>query len=330
MREPIAMLTRRLVYTFMVAALAACSPNTSFEPERFSAEPALEMLQALSADELKGRKVGTEENARARAMIIERFEALGVAPAGDGFEHPFVYGTFADPETGADAAPAKSGVNIIGRIVGTSDTDLSMIMTAHYDHVGVIDGEIHNGADDNASGVVGLLAAAEFFSKNPPEHDVIFLAFDAEEDRLGGAIAFVADPYVSLDNVALNVNFDMLSRGDNGILWASGTHHWPAMKPIMSDLAAQAPVDIKMGFDEGDGREDWTLLSDHAAFFRAGIPHLYFGVEDHPDYHKPTDDFERIDQDWFLKSVESVIMVAAEMDARLDDIYAMRMAAAAG
>ena len=98
----------------------------------------------------------------------------------------------------------------------------------------------------------------------------------------------------------------------------------------MIDIAARAPVDIKMGFDEGDGREDWTLLSDHAAFFRAGIPHLYFGVEDHPDYHKPTDDFERIDQDWFLRSVESVVMVAAEMDARLDEIYAMRVAAAAG
>ena len=321
---------RSLIFTLIAAGLTACSPNKGFQSERFSAEPAIEMLQALSADELRGRKVGTEENARARAIIIDRFKGLDVSPVGNSFEHPFIYGTFADPETGADAAPAKNGVNIIGRIAGTSESGLSMIITAHYDHVGVIDGEIYNGADDNASGVVGLLAAAEYFSNNAPEHDVIFLAFDAEEDRLGGAIAFVADPHAPLDNVALNVNFDMLSRGDNGTLWASGTHHWPGMKPIMIDIAARAPVAIKMGFDEGEGREDWTLLSDHAAFFRAGIPHLYFGVEDHPDYHKPTDDFERIDQDWFLRSVESVVMVAAEMDARLDEIYAMRTAAAAG
>ena len=117
------MLTRRLVYTFMVAALAACTPNSGFEPERFSAEPAIEMLQALSADEMQGRKVGTEESARARDMIIARLEALGVAPAGGDFEHPFTYGTFADPDTGSDSAPAKRGVNVIGEIAGTSDND---------------------------------------------------------------------------------------------------------------------------------------------------------------------------------------------------------------
>ncbi|MEO1552423.1 MAG: M28 family peptidase [Pseudomonadota bacterium] len=316
-----------LICACLAVSMAACSSSSSYQAEPFSAAPAIDMLQALSADELKGRKVGTEENARARAMIIERLQALGVAPAGASFEHPFTYGTFADPETGADTEPAKSGVNIIGQIEGTSDSEISMIITAHYDHVGVINGEIHNGADDNASGVVGMLAVAEYFSNKPPLHDVIFVAFDAEEDRLGGAIAFVADPFESLDNVALNINFDMLSRGDNGILWASGTHHWPEMKPVMADLSTRALVDLKMGFDDGDGREDWTLLSDHAAFFRAGIPHLYFGVEDHPDYHKPTDDFERVDQDWFLRAIESVIMVAAEMDGRLDEIYAMRMAA---
>lgn len=309
--------------------LAACGSEDSYQPQFYDAQPAIDMLQALSADELRGRKVGTEENARARAMIIERFETLGVGPAGSSYEHPFTYGTFADPDSGADTQPEKSGVNIIGQIAGTEGGDVSMIITAHYDHVGVIDGEIHNGADDNASGIVGLLAAAEYFSKTPPKHDVTFLAFDAEEDRLGGSIAFVAEPHESLDTVALNLNFDMLARGDNGVLWASGAHHWPDMKPTLSSIAERAPVELKMGFDEGDGREDWTLLSDHAAFFRAGIPHVYFGVEDHPDYHKPSDDFDKIDQEWFLKSIDTVVMVAAAMDDQLDEIYTMRLAAAA-
>ncbi|MEL7284456.1 MAG: M20/M25/M40 family metallo-hydrolase, partial [Pseudomonadota bacterium] len=226
----------------LALGLTSCNSETRYQPDRFSGSEAIDMLAALSADDMQGRKVGTEENARARAMIIEQFEALDVAPAGGTFEHPFKYGTFADPNTGADTEPEKSGINIIGQIDGTSDRDIAMIITAHYDHVGVIDGEIYNGADDNASGVVGMLAAAEYFSKNPPKHDVIFLAFDAEEDRLGGAIAFVADPYAPLDNIALNINFDMLSRGDNGLLWASGTHHWPEMKPVMAELAAEAPV----------------------------------------------------------------------------------------
>lgn len=309
------------------ASLAACATETGYQTEHFEAAPAIAMLEALSTDAMKGRKVGTVENARARAMIVERFDALGVAPAAGAYELPFTYGTFADPQTGAAAQPESNGVNVLGRIDGTSDSDIAMIISAHYDHVGEIDGEIYNGADDNASGVVGLLAAAEYFAGNPPQNDILFLAFDAEEDRLGGSIAFVADPPVPLDNVALNLNFDMLSRGDNGKLWASGTAHWPEMKPMVGTVTAAAPVQIEMGFDEGDSRDDWTLLSDHAAFFRAGIPHLYFGVEDHPDYHKPTDDFDKVNQDWFLRSVDSVVMMAIEMDDRLDDIYSMRQTA---
>ena len=312
---------------FLAIGIVACASETGYQPERFSAGPAIDMLAALSADDMQGREVGTEENARAREMIIERFIALGVLPDGPGFERPFTYGGFADRETGEDTRPSKTGINVLGYLPGTESQDISMIITAHFDHVGVIDGEIHNGADDNASGVVGLLAAAEYFAANPPKHDVAFVAFDAEEDGLSGARAFVADPPAPLDTIALNINFDMLARGDNGLLWASGTHHWPDMKPMVSEIAAAAPVEIRMGFDEGDGREDWTLLSDHAAFFRAGIPHIYFGVEDHPDYHKPSDDFENIDQDWFLRSVESVVMTASVMDDKLSEIFAMRQAA---
>ena len=317
-----------VVSAFLTLGLVACASEMSskYQPKHFEANVALAMLEALSSDEMNGRKVGTEENANARAIIVERLMTLGAQPSTSGFEVPFTYGSFVDRETGADSQPGKRGVNVVGYIPGAGADDISMIMTAHYDHVGIIDGAIYNGADDNASGVVGLLAAAEYFAQNPPTHDIWFVALDAEEDGLGGAIAFVSNPPSSLDNAALNINFDMLSRGDNGKLWASGTSHWPQLKPIVSAVASVAPVNIEMGFDEGDGREDWTLLSDHAAFFRAGIPHIYFGVEDHPDYHKPGDDFEKIDQSWYLKSIDSVIMMAIAMDAQLPEIYSMRQA----
>ena len=308
------------------AFVSACADSNTptYQPETFSPAPAIELFEALSADALQGRKVGTAGNAEAREMIIARFEALGVQPDGPSFEHPFIYGGFVDDETGETTAPSKSGINIVGYLPGTERNDFSMIVTAHYDHVGVIDDEIYNGADDNASGVVGLLAVAEYFSNNPPKHDVAFVAFDAEEDRLGGSIAFVADPPVPLETVALNLNLDMISRGDTGVLWASGTHHWPDMVSIVDDVAADAPVEIKRGYDSGDGRDDWTLLSDHGPFFRAGVPHLYLGVEDHVDYHKPGDDFEKVDQDWFLRSVDSVVMMARAMDQQLTEIHEMR------
>ena len=321
----------KVIVAVLLSGLAACSPTSppteTFSPEHFSAEPALDLFEALSSDEMQGRQAGSAESATARAMIIERLEALGVEPVGGSFEHPFKYGPFRAPETGTAAAPDKDGVNVMGVIRGSQSNDIAMVISAHYDHLGVRDGEIYNGTDDNASGVVGALAIAEHFAKTAPTHDVHFVFFDAEEDGFGGARDYITDPPISLETVALNLNFDMVSRGDNGILWASGTHHWPDMVPRVTAVAETAPVTIQLGFDQGDGREDWTLLSDHAVFFRAGIPHIYFGVEDHPDYHKPTDDFENVDQTWFLKSVDTLIMMSEAMDEDLTEIFKMRQAA---
>jgi Zn-dependent M28 family amino/carboxypeptidase len=310
--------------------LAACTtPVTGFQAEHFSEDPALSLFEALSSDALQGRGVGSEGSATARAMIIERLEELGIEAVGSSYEHPFKYGSFRDRQSGEDTVPDKDGINVIAMIPGQDRDGPSLVITAHYDHLGVREGEIFNGADDNASGVVGTLAIAEYFSESSPEHDVYLVFFDAEEDGFGGARAFMRTPPIDLDRVALNMNFDMVSRGDNGTLWASGTHHWPDMVERVQAVAADAPVTVKLGFDQGDGREDWTMLSDHAVFFRAGIPHVYFGVEDHPDYHTPRDDFELVDQEWFLKSVDTLAKMAEAMDSDLAAIFEMRQAATA-
>lgn len=307
----------------MAFGLSACGEKT-YQPERFSAGPNLGFAKAFSADELAGRAPGTEASTKARGMIIDRFEKLGVLPVNGTFEHVFLYGPFVNPETGEEAVPNKPGTNVMGVIKGTSESRLVMVVTAHYDHLGVKGDEIYNGMDDNASGVTGLLAAAEYFTENAPQHDVMLVAFDAEEDGFGGARDFISNPPLPLERIAFNLNFDMISRGDNELLWASGAAHWPALKPLIEGVAADAPVTIKMGFDEGEGREDWTMLSDHMVFFRAGIPHLYLGVEDHADYHKPSDTFDKVNQDWFLRALDTVVAVAAAADARLDEIADMR------
>jgi Zn-dependent M28 family amino/carboxypeptidase len=305
----------------LLFGLTACGGgDKTYKPERFKSGPTLGLAKAMSADELEGRKAGSEGSAAARALIIERMEKIGVLPDGPGYEKPFLYGPFVDPETGEAATPNKPGTNIIGYLEGSGDSDITMIVSAHYDHLGVREGEIYNGMDDNASGVAAMLAVAEYFAKNPPKHDIGFVAFDAEEDGFGGAREFIKNPPLPVEKIAFNLNLDMISRGDNGILWASGASITPDLIPMIEAVAKDAPVELKMGYDTGDGRDDWTLLSDHAVFFRAGVPHLYLGVEDHPDYHKPSDDFDKIDQDWFLKSVETVVMIAAAADAQLDKI----------
>lgn len=302
-----------------VLGLSSCSRDAAPKANSFSGEAAIELLEALSTDELAGRGTATEGSAAARELITARMSEIGLASLGDGYSHTFPY----NPE-GQEVVPGRVGTNLIGWLEGTSGSDLVMAVTSHHDHLGVVDGEIYNGADDNASGVAGMLAIADYFAAYPPLHDVVFVAFDAEESGHGGSSTFVESPPFEDRLIAFNLNLDMIARGDNGQLWASGTAHHPGLIPMVESVAADAPVEVKMGYDGRiEGQEDWTDQSDHWAFHKGGYIYLYLGVEDHPDYHAPSDDFAKIDQAWFLKSIETAVMMAVAADAQLEAIDAM-------
>lgn len=297
-----------------------------FETEMASA---LRDVCILSADVMAGRLVGTEANALARSFLIERYEAIGLEPVGDSFVHAFDFDRpidFRNPDAGRESF---TGYNLIGRIPG-ADSSRAMAVTAHYDHVGPGENnEIFNGADDNASGVAGMLAVAEHFIANPPAHDVLIIAFDAEEGGLNGARAFVAAPPDGAAPVVLNYNLDMLGYSPDGDIWAAGSYHTPALLPVIEAAAEGASITLAAGYDRptGDPREDWTLLSDHGPFHVAGIPFLYLGVEDHEHYHQPSDEFSIIDPDFYAGVVALSVELAERMDDALPAIVASAQAA---
>lgn len=305
----------------LALSLAACeSAKPTPDAQRsFDGAAAVAMLEALSADALEGRASGTPGNAVAREMITARMTEIGLEPVGESLEQNFVFGSFSGE--GADTGPTKPGVNLVGKIEGTGEGGKILLVTAHYDHLGVRDGEIYNGADDNASGVVAMLALAEYFAANPPEHDVWFVAFDAEEQGFGGSRAFVDEWSDALPGIGLMINLDMVSRSDTNELWASGTSHRPWLKPLVEGVAAKAPVTLQMGYDgSNEGQDDWTTMSDHAPFHMRGVPYIYLGVVDHPDYHKPTDDFDKVPQEFYLNAIETVILLAVAADEGLDTL----------
>ena len=279
-------------------------------------------LKTLSADDMEGRLVGTPGNAKARAFIIERFKAVGLKPFGASFESPF---TFMGGR--GDAATERKGVNVIGYVAGTKQPTRYIVVSAHYDHIGVRNGVIFNGADDNASGTAALFALAEYFVKNPPAHSIIFAAFDAEEGGLRGARAFVAqllrpvpipdEARPPLADPIINLNMDMIGRDPNNLLYVSGTYSQPALKPVIERVAASAPVKLTMGHDDPTKKdvENWTGSSDHAAFCEAKIPCLYFGVEDFENHHKATDKYETMTHDFYVRVVETMIQVTKAFDA---------------
>jgi Zn-dependent M28 family amino/carboxypeptidase len=269
---------------------------------------ALEDLRILSADDMGGRGIGTEGSAKARAYIRGRFEQIGLTVV----EQPFAFTRKRDGKE-------VHGVNLIVRIDGTAPGGKAIVVSAHYDHLGTQGGAIYNGADDNASGVAGLLAVAEAFKAAPPKHTVILVALDGEESGLRGARAFVESPPAPLADIGLNINFDMLAKNAKGELYASGGARNAWVKARLEALAVSAPVSLKLGHDTGpdDDINNWTYQSDHGVFARAGVAWVYFGVEDHPEYHKPTDDFATVPQDFFRKAVATVVAAVRAFDDQL-------------
>jgi Zn-dependent M28 family amino/carboxypeptidase len=270
---------------------------------------------------MQGRLIGSPGGAKARAYLSDRFKAMGLAPV----EQPFD-AVMRDQRT-------VHGVNLIARVEGSAASTSTgggkvIFVTAHYDHLGVRDGQIYNGADDNASGVAAVLAVAAALKAAPPKHTVILALLDGEEGGLRGARALVAAPPVPLDQIGLDINFDMLSKNARGELYVSGGSTQPAVRPIIEALAKAAPVTLKLGHDtDAEGKENnWTNQSDQGVFAAKGLPWVYFGVEDHPEYHKPADDFATIPQDFFVKAATTVVSAVRAFDAGLEAVVAGRAA----
>ncbi|MFU8812075.1 MAG: M28 family peptidase [Balneolaceae bacterium] len=318
------MINRRIFSIFLALFLwigsAACN---SQQPDTATIAPVdadelLADLAFLSSDELEGRRTGTEGNRIAREYIEARFMDLQLQPVGDSYRQPFTHTNRRSGETFDNA------INIIGTIEGTEHPNRYIAVIAHYDHLGVQNGEIYNGTDDNASGTSGLMAIARYFSANPPANSLLFIALDAEEQGLGGAWHYVENPLIPLEQTTMVVNMDMISNNDEDELYAVGTHHYPFLKPMIEEATSDASISVLFGFDSEEWPQDWTMSSDHGPFHQKGVPFIYFGVEDHAHYHSPSDTFENTNHDFFVHAVETILGAVTFLDNHLDQVESHR------
>ncbi|MEZ5421145.1 MAG: M28 family peptidase [Vicinamibacterales bacterium] len=282
-----------------VAAVASAQPAAPAGARSVSAGAALmETIRALTAPGMDGREVGSPGGAKARDYIEGRLTAAGLPPAGtSGYRQTFAVTT--------KAGVTRTGTNLITRCEGRHPDRPALVVSAHYDHLGVRGGQVYHGADDNASGVALALHLAERCAATPFDRPLIFAFFDAEELGLLGAQAFVKAPPVPVNRLALNLNFDMVSRSDRQEIFVAGPGRWPVLGPLLKPVAEGAPIAVRFGHDTGGGHDDWTAQSDHGAFHAAGIPFVYLGVEDHADYHQPSDTPDKITPA-FLEGVATV------------------------
>ncbi len=267
-------------------------------------EPNILALQkTLASDKFNGRRAG--ENQMAQELIKNNFFQVGLEKFAGDYQQQF---TFLDKNK-----QKTEGTNLVGYVKGQKHPEKYIVIGAHYDHLGVINDTIYNGADDNASGTAALIRLAWYFSKNRPEHSIIFAAFDAEEQGLHGSQFFVDNSPIPISDVVLNINMDMISRNPLNEIYVVGLYEYPKFKPIIDEIAGQSKLKVSYGHDDpSDKSKDyWMYSSDNGPFFEKGIPNITFSEEDHPGYHKPTDDFENINPD-FYKNVVQLIQQSIE------------------
>ncbi|MDY8135902.1 M28 family peptidase [Aquimarina sp. 2201CG5-10] len=259
----------------------------------------LEIQKTLASDEYEGR--GTGNNQKTQQLIRNYFSNLELKKFNDSYDDVF---TFKERKTKKE----REATNIIGYITGKKYPDKYIVIGAHYDHLGVINDTIYNGADDNASGTSALLVLAKHFTKNVPEHSIIFAAFDAEELGLHGSFHFVNNPPIPLDDIKMNFNFDMISRNPKNEIYVVGTFPYPQFKPLIESVAKNSSLNVMYGHDDPDDKtkDYWMYSSDNGPFFTKEIANITFSEEDHPGYHQATDDFEYTNSTFYIEVVDLI------------------------
>jgi hypothetical protein len=211
--------------------------------------------------------------------------------------------------------------NVLGYIEGTDKKDEVIVVTAHYDHVGIEDGEIYNGANDDGSGTVAVIELAEAFAQAKkegmgPRRSVLFMAVTAEEKGLLGSEYYANNPIFPLDNTVANVNIDMIGRmdfdyekqNDSNYIYVIGADKLSSELHQINEEMNQKHVGLKLDYkfnDENDPNR-FYYRSDHYNFAKNGIPIVFYFNGVHADYHKPTDTVEKI----IFESVEKVARLA--------------------
>lgn len=252
----------------------------------------------LSDDKLEGRQTGTKGEQAAADYIANRFKTLGLEPKGtEGYLQKFSFKPKTNPHqsvnyTVKDGDSTITGTNVIGFI--SNNAENTIIIGAHFDHLGygaegsLYRGEqaaIHNGADDNASGVSVLLNLANKLKNTNTRNNYLFIAFSGEEMGLLGSNYFVKNPTFAIKKANYMINMDMVGRLKDSTLAVYGVGTSPILKQTLKAHNNKFKLIEK---------ESGVGPSDHTSFYNADIPVLHFFTGQHEDYHKPSDDADKL------------------------------------
>lgn len=299
-------------YFILIFFLALISCNIEKHDSKIQEDVAF-----LADDKLEGRGTGTEGERLASEYIANRFKKLGIAPKGDeDYFQEFNFKPKVGPHSEAKFINQKEDGSITGRnVLGFIDNkaENTVVIGAHYDHLGygnegsLYRGEkaIHNGADDNASGVAVMLNLAAKLKKVNTNNNYLFMAFSGEEMGLLGSNYFVKNATIDTKKINYMINMDMVGRLKDSTLAVYGTGTSPIWRQTISSLNDNFNLVEK---------ESGVGPSDHTSFYLNDIPVLHFFTGQHEDYHKPSDDQELLNYEGMYQISDYIFSIVSDLD----------------
>lgn len=318
---------------FIIAFFSVgCSSNKTatkdFNPADYlthiKAENLSKHLYIVASDEMEGRDTGTPGQKKAGVYLIDFYKSIGVNyPKGATTYYQPIPSEFFKKQFSPKLGDSE---NIWAFIEGSEKPEEILVISAHYDHVGMKNGEVYNGADDDGSGTVALLEIAAAFQKakkegNGPKRSILFLHVTGEEHGLHGSRFYTENPLFPLENTIANINIDMIGRrgygkenNDNYIYvigsdrLSSDLHNW-------SEDANKKYIGMELDYTYNDLKDPnrFYYRSDHYNFAKRGIPAIFYFNGVHDDYHKATDTPDKIDYPQLAKRAQLAFVVAWEL-----------------
>lgn len=318
-----------------MAGSSVASPKTynkAFQSayKEIKAEDLKKNLYVIASDEMEGRDTGSPGQKKAGEYMINYYKSLGISyPKALGSYYQKVPADFMKKRGGGNLPDSE---NILAFIEGSEKPDEIVVISGHYDHVGTRNGIVYNGADDDGSGTVAVMEIAKAFQSakkagKGPKRSILFLHVTGEEHGLFGSEYYTDNPVFPLANTVVDLNIDMIGRDDpenrgKQYVYVIGSDMLSSQLKVINEAANKTTNNLELNYKYDDPNDPQRLYyrSDHYNFAKNNIPVAFFFDGIHEDYHKPTDDVEKIDYNLLEKRTQLVFATAWELANRAERI----------
>jgi len=332
---------KKILFLSLIALGTSCkngalvTSNKNVDPTQYmktiTAEDLKKHLYIIAADSMEGRETGSAGQKKAGRYLISQYQKNEVPfPKGATSYYQPIPAAYLNKKYGGNLGDSE---NIWAFIEGSEKPNEIVVVSAHYDHVGTKDGEVYNGADDDGSGTSALLELAQAFQiakkeGHGPKRSILFLHVTGEEHGLHGSRFYSENPLFPLENTVADVNIDMIGRRDeihpntNNYVYIIGANRLSSDLDFVCAIMNQKYVNLDLDYRFNDPKDPnhFYERSDHYNFAKHGIPAVFFFNGVHADYHKKTDEPDKIEYDALAKRAQLAFVTAWELANRKDRI----------